>query len=229
MRNLRWTKCHWDRLFSEFFDFELSISFHRVTPYLYIMWGINNEPVGGRSSETMFLPSTWTTLQEHTLQGYVMTVTLQARCQDEDTSGDCTTWNKPVGWVFEPRGLQKVKAPFSSFSYITFIMSLNRQDCLSTARLFSMFLPPPGNYVASMPKYSIKTDLMCFIYQHTLHFERSFLPSKNRLQRQFWYALRHLNVISKRHFLTENSKELCKQGTVLVYAYDVNLSVTDES
>jgi hypothetical protein len=28
--DLRWTKWHWDRFFSQFFGFPLSISFHRV-------------------------------------------------------------------------------------------------------------------------------------------------------------------------------------------------------
>jgi hypothetical protein len=32
--------------------FSLSISFHRGTPYSYIIWGMNDVPVGGRSAET---------------------------------------------------------------------------------------------------------------------------------------------------------------------------------
>jgi hypothetical protein len=45
-------KWHWERFFSEFFDFQLSISFHRRSPYSYISWGMNNTSVGGNSSET---------------------------------------------------------------------------------------------------------------------------------------------------------------------------------
>jgi D-alanyl-lipoteichoic acid acyltransferase DltB (MBOAT superfamily) len=33
-------KQHWDRLFSDFFVFTLSISFHHGSPYLYIIWGL---------------------------------------------------------------------------------------------------------------------------------------------------------------------------------------------
>jgi hypothetical protein len=43
--------------FSEFFGFSLSISFHRGSSYSYIMWGINNRPVIGRSSELYETPS----------------------------------------------------------------------------------------------------------------------------------------------------------------------------
>jgi hypothetical protein len=38
--------------FPEFFGFPLSASFRRGSPYSYIIWGINNRPVGGRSSES---------------------------------------------------------------------------------------------------------------------------------------------------------------------------------
>jgi hypothetical protein len=52
MWDLWWTKWHWDRLFSEFFGFPLSISFHRRSAYSYIICGMNNMPVSGSSSET---------------------------------------------------------------------------------------------------------------------------------------------------------------------------------
>jgi hypothetical protein len=39
-------------VFSEFFSFLLSISFDCGSPCLYITWGMNGRPVGGRSSET---------------------------------------------------------------------------------------------------------------------------------------------------------------------------------
>jgi hypothetical protein len=35
-----------------FLRFPLSVSFHRVSPYPHIIWGTNNRPVYGRSSET---------------------------------------------------------------------------------------------------------------------------------------------------------------------------------
>jgi hypothetical protein len=41
-----------EEIFSEFFGFPLSASFHRDFPYSYIIWQINNTPTGGRSSET---------------------------------------------------------------------------------------------------------------------------------------------------------------------------------
>jgi hypothetical protein len=56
MWNLWWTAWHWDRLFSEFFGFSLSKSFHRVSLYLYVTWGLNNRPVFGRNSETSSHP-----------------------------------------------------------------------------------------------------------------------------------------------------------------------------
>jgi hypothetical protein len=48
-----WKNWHWDRFLSEFFGFPLSLSFHRGSPYSNISWGMNNRPVGGRSSETV--------------------------------------------------------------------------------------------------------------------------------------------------------------------------------
>jgi hypothetical protein len=52
MWDLSRTKWHSDRLFSEFFGFILSVSFHRGSPYWYIIWGISNRAVGGCISET---------------------------------------------------------------------------------------------------------------------------------------------------------------------------------
>jgi hypothetical protein len=40
------------QFFSEFFGFPLSVSFHRGLSYSYIIWRMNNRPIGGRSSET---------------------------------------------------------------------------------------------------------------------------------------------------------------------------------
>jgi hypothetical protein len=45
------TNGHWDRFFSEFFGFPLSVSFHRRSPYSYNP-GMNNMSVSGSSSET---------------------------------------------------------------------------------------------------------------------------------------------------------------------------------
>jgi hypothetical protein len=45
------TKRHRERLFSEFFSSPLSISFHCGSPYSHIIWGMNNGPDGGHSSE----------------------------------------------------------------------------------------------------------------------------------------------------------------------------------
>jgi hypothetical protein len=42
--------------FSEFFGFPLSISFHRGSPYSYVIWEMNTRPVGNRSSETFSHP-----------------------------------------------------------------------------------------------------------------------------------------------------------------------------
>jgi hypothetical protein len=50
--DLLWKKWHWDTFFSEFFDFPLSVSFHRGSPYLYIIWWMDSRLVDGRSSET---------------------------------------------------------------------------------------------------------------------------------------------------------------------------------
>jgi hypothetical protein len=41
------------QVFSELILIFLSISFHRGSPYSYIICGMNNRPVGGRSSETV--------------------------------------------------------------------------------------------------------------------------------------------------------------------------------
>jgi hypothetical protein len=44
------------QIFSEFFGFPLSVSFHRDSPYSNIIWRINIRTIGGRSSETSSLP-----------------------------------------------------------------------------------------------------------------------------------------------------------------------------
>jgi hypothetical protein len=40
-----------------FIRFPLSISTHRGSPYSYIIWGMNNRPVGGCSSDTLSHPT----------------------------------------------------------------------------------------------------------------------------------------------------------------------------
>jgi hypothetical protein len=40
------------KVYSEFFGFPLSISFHRGSPYSHIIWRMKTMNVGGRSSET---------------------------------------------------------------------------------------------------------------------------------------------------------------------------------
>jgi hypothetical protein len=50
---LSWVNRHWDTFSSKFFCFSLSVSFHRGCPCSYIIWGMNNRPSGGRSSETV--------------------------------------------------------------------------------------------------------------------------------------------------------------------------------
>jgi hypothetical protein len=52
MWDLWWTEWHWDRFFSEFFGFSLSISFHRGSPNVYSNWEMNNRPAGSHSSQT---------------------------------------------------------------------------------------------------------------------------------------------------------------------------------
>jgi hypothetical protein len=49
MRDLCWTKWHWNRLLSEFFCFSLSVSFHLGSMLIYHL-GENNRSVSGRSS-----------------------------------------------------------------------------------------------------------------------------------------------------------------------------------
>jgi hypothetical protein len=39
-----------------FFGFPLSVSFYHDTPYTCIIWGLNNGPIGGCSSETLSHP-----------------------------------------------------------------------------------------------------------------------------------------------------------------------------
>jgi hypothetical protein len=51
MWDLWWTKWHWES--SSVF---LSVSFHCGSPYSYIIWGMNNRPIGGSSSEIQSHP-----------------------------------------------------------------------------------------------------------------------------------------------------------------------------
>jgi hypothetical protein len=45
MWDILWTRWHWDRFFSEFFGFLVSISFHRESLYSYIVWEMNSRPL----------------------------------------------------------------------------------------------------------------------------------------------------------------------------------------
>jgi hypothetical protein len=49
MWDLWWTKWH-SGVFPEFFDFPQLLPFHHGSPCLYIIWGMKNKPVNGRSS-----------------------------------------------------------------------------------------------------------------------------------------------------------------------------------
>jgi hypothetical protein len=60
MWDLWWTKWHWDRFFSKFFNFLLPISFHQGSILIYIILGINNRLTGGHSSEIVSPPLTRT-------------------------------------------------------------------------------------------------------------------------------------------------------------------------
>jgi hypothetical protein len=63
-----WTKWHRYRFFSNFFAFPYQYhptdfflfyfmpSLHHGSPYSHIIWGMNNRPIGGRSSETWCHP-----------------------------------------------------------------------------------------------------------------------------------------------------------------------------
>jgi hypothetical protein len=53
--DLRWTKWHWDRIFSEFFSSPCQYS--TEAPYSYIIWGMNNRLLGDCSSETYSHPT----------------------------------------------------------------------------------------------------------------------------------------------------------------------------
>jgi hypothetical protein len=50
--DLWWINWHWQKFFFEFFCFTLLKLFTGAV-YSYITWGLNNRPVGGRSSETV--------------------------------------------------------------------------------------------------------------------------------------------------------------------------------
>jgi hypothetical protein len=56
MWDLWFTKWHWDRFFSKFFGFTMSISFHNGSPHSCITCGLNNTLTGGHSSETQSHP-----------------------------------------------------------------------------------------------------------------------------------------------------------------------------
>jgi hypothetical protein len=45
-------KWHWDTFLAKFFGCRLLLLFHRGYPYSDMIWGMNNKPVSGRSSET---------------------------------------------------------------------------------------------------------------------------------------------------------------------------------
>jgi hypothetical protein len=61
LSDLWWTKWYRDSFFSKFFTFPLCQYHLTLTLYSYIIWGMNNRPVGGYSSETYILtPLTWT-------------------------------------------------------------------------------------------------------------------------------------------------------------------------
>jgi hypothetical protein len=60
-----WTTWQWDRVFSKFFTILLSVSFHRDSPYPYIICGINNTPIGSQSSEILSHPIDIINMNKH--------------------------------------------------------------------------------------------------------------------------------------------------------------------
>jgi hypothetical protein len=58
---LWWTNWHWDRIFSEFFGFALSVSFHRGSPHSYIIWRWTVGPLVVAVQIHSLTPSTLTT------------------------------------------------------------------------------------------------------------------------------------------------------------------------
>jgi hypothetical protein len=82
MWDLWWTKWNWDRFISEFFCFPLSISFHRGSPYSYLIWG-------------------WTTgLLKAAVQRYNLTPLIRttASSQSSDTDVDISYYSLPL-WL----------------------------------------------------------------------------------------------------------------------------------
>jgi hypothetical protein len=63
MWNLSWTKWHWDRVFSEFFDFPLSISFHRCSAQSCIIGGMKKCRKVAAVQRHSVTPSIWTATQ----------------------------------------------------------------------------------------------------------------------------------------------------------------------
>jgi hypothetical protein len=51
MWDLLWTKWQWSWLFFGFVSFPFLISFHQGVELIHIIWGMNNRPVVGRSSQ----------------------------------------------------------------------------------------------------------------------------------------------------------------------------------
>jgi hypothetical protein len=92
MFDLWWTKWQLDRIFSEFFGFLLSVSFHRGSAISYVMWGMSNKPVTSRSSET------------HLRHRHELQEVTRVRCAG-GTSLTTAVCGSPVGEL-RPRGAQ---------------------------------------------------------------------------------------------------------------------------
>jgi hypothetical protein len=52
MCDLWWTKCHWNRFFSEFFGFPVTIISPWLSMFIY-HWGMKNKPTDDCNSETI--------------------------------------------------------------------------------------------------------------------------------------------------------------------------------
>jgi hypothetical protein len=108
--------------------FFLSVSFHRGSPYPYIIWGVNNRPIGDRRSET------WT-------QSIDMNNNCIFRNECED---DCEWWigkdldrdGLGMFWYYDtPVFPRKTKRPFIRYSNINTLYGKSIESVLRNTNL----------------------------------------------------------------------------------------------
>jgi hypothetical protein len=117
--NFWWTKWHYDRSFSEFFGFPVSISFCRGSPHSYVIWGWTISPLVGTVQRHSLTPVTWRKNNNKHKHGSINDKMAILKILHKRTSMD-------------------IQEKFHIYKPVKFICVLNEQHTVKTNVLFNL-------------------------------------------------------------------------------------------